>query len=99
MAMKTVCFPYGAGEWDGTIDVDLTDKEVARLEASMKKDLYFHLDEDPELTDIDRKVCDQIFRFTKRRMVEDGLLSSIYCSNDPVYDELGNYHVSFPESI
>ena len=96
--MKTYTFPYGSAEWDGTIDVLLSDKEAARLETSMKEE-HFHLDEDPDLADIERKVCRQIVRDTKRRMVEDGSLNSIYGSNDPVYEELGNYHVCFPNAF
>lgn len=95
--MKTYTFPYGSGEWDGTIDVELTDEEAALLEEAMKAE-NFHLDEDPAMSKIDRKVCHCIFEFTKQQMIKDGEFDPDD-DDDLVYDRLGNYHVSFPNAF
>ena len=103
--MKTVCFPYGTGEWDGTIDVELTNKEAALLEESMKKEEYFHLEEDPEMSDIEWKVSRAIFRQEKRQMHESGRLAELKSFNpdadtdELVYEELGNYRICFPNAF
>ena len=102
--MKIYSFPYGTGEWDGTIDVELTDEEAALLEESMKEGL-FHLSEDPRMCDIERKVEKQIFKETKKQLISDGRMDELR-EFDPdadedelVYEELGNYHVSFPNAF
>lgn len=47
----------GKGDtWSYEISVELTDEEAARLEASARKEPRWHLDEDPEISDIYDKV-------------------------------------------
>ena len=77
--MKTYYFPYGGSSgkhdtWDSIIDVELTDEEAERLEASAKAEERWRLDEDPELQDIYDKVYDMIFDENKRMMKDDGRL-------------------------
>lgn len=77
--MKTYIFPYGGSSgkhdtWDSEIEVELTDEEAARLEASAVKDYRYGLDEDLELEDIYDKVYDLIFAANKVMMIEDGRL-------------------------
>ena len=103
--MKTYTFSYGTGEWDGTIDVELTNKEGALLEESMKKEEYFHLEDDPEMADIEWKVSRAIFKKEKEQMIEDGRIAELRAFNpdadvdDLVYEELGNYRVCFPNAF
>ena len=64
--MKTYSFLAGgsAGKgdtWDYDFDFDLTDEEGARLEASARKESRWHLDEDPEISDIYEKVYEAAF--------------------------------------
>lgn len=59
--MKIYTFPYGGSfgpgdSWDGFNEVELTDKEAERLEASAAKESRWRLDEDPEIGDIYNKV-------------------------------------------
>ncbi len=103
--MKMYTFPYGTGEWDGTIEVGLTNKEAALLDASMVKHLYFHMDEDPTLNDIDTKIRRKIFNETKKMMREDGRLRELKeldpesRVDDLVDEELGNFHVCLPNAF
>ncbi len=61
--MKTYAFFVGgcAGKgdtWSYDLDVELTDEEAERLEASARKEPRWRLEEDPELSDIYDKVYD-----------------------------------------
>ena len=62
--MKTYAFFVGgcAGKgdtWDYDLEVELTDEEAERLEASARKGSRWHLNEDPEISDIYDKVYDR----------------------------------------
>ena len=64
--MKTYAFFVGgsAGKgdtWDYDLDVELTDEEAERLEESARKEPRWHLDEDPEISDIYDKVYDAAY--------------------------------------
>ena len=55
--MKVFTFPYGGSfgggdTWGNTIDIELTNKDAARLEASARQEARYDLDEDPEISDI-----------------------------------------------
>ncbi len=103
--MKSFTFPYGTGEWSGTIDVELTNKEAAILEASMKKEEFFHLEEDPAMNDIEWKVSRAIFKKEKKQLREDGRIAELKAFrpgtdvDELVYEELGNYRVCFPNAF
>ena len=102
--MKTYTFPYGSGEWDGTIDVDLTDDQAARLDASMEQE-GFHLDEDPALEDIWQKVHDQIIEETKAIMIKDGALEELreeypdLDDDELISEDLGSFSICFPNAF
>ncbi len=103
--MKTYTFPYGTCEWDGTIDVELTEEEAALLELYMKKEDHFHLEDYPELKDIDLKVSGLVFEQTKEQMIADGRMEELQ-EDDPDADvdelvdgELGNFYVCFPNAF
>ena len=76
--MKTYSFPYGAGEWDALIEVDITNKEAALLEESMKKNCYFHMSEDPTLAEIENKVIHRIF--VENKKMRERILAFMYPS-------------------
>lgn len=102
--MRTYTFPYGSGEWDGAIDVDLTDDQAARLDVSMQNE-GFHLDEDPSLDDIWQKVHDQIIAETKEVMTRDGALEELReeypdLDDDQIVEEdLGCFSICFPNAF
>ena len=103
--MKTYTFPYGAAEWDGTIDVELSDKQAALLEKAMKNKDNFHLSDDPSMADIERKVEKKIFKEMKKQLIEDGRMEELrefdpdMDEDELVYEELGDYYVNFPERL
>ena len=110
--MKTYTFPYGGTigkleSWDSEIDVELTDEEAARLEASAHKESRWHLDEDEEISDICEKVESLIFEENKRMMIEDGRIEEVRefeededLSDDEIVEmEMGSWHAFYPEEL
>ncbi len=66
--MDTYEFPYsgsgGKGDtWEGIIDVELSDEDYARVEASIKKG-HFRMCEDDEIDDIYQRIYDMIIDVT-----------------------------------
>ena len=107
--MKTYEFPYGGAEWDAVIDVDLTDEEAARLEASAHAEPRWHLDEDDDINDIYQKVEQIIYDENKRIIIEDGRLEElkefyedeeeIPSDDELIEEEMGIWHVCYPEAL
>lgn len=110
--MKTYAFPYGGTigkleTWDSEMDVDLTDEEAARLEASAHKEPRSYLNEDEEISDICEKVVSIIFEENKRMMIEDGRIEEVRefeededLSDDEIVDmEMGSWHAFYPEEL
>ena len=103
--MKTYTFPYGTGEWGGTIDVELTDEESALLEASMAKDKFFHMDEDPDLEELEHRIYCLAFEENKKAMEQTGELQELQEEypdediDDLVSDSLGNFHICMPDAF
>lgn len=74
--MKTYTFPYGGSfgkldSWDGANEVELTDEEAARLEASARKEPRWRLDEDPEINDIYEKVYEFLYNHDIEEVMKD----------------------------
>ena len=74
--MKSYSFPYGAGEWDARITVELTDEEAALVEASMQAE-HFRMDEDDTLTDIELRIMDNIIEQNKKTLIDIGRLDEL----------------------
>lgn len=92
-------FPYGTGEWDAVISVSLDENEEARLKASAAAGNYF-LEDDPDIHDIWLKVHKKVFSENRLMMIADGRLDpDDEDADDQVYEELGNYHISYPEGL
>lgn len=97
--MKTYAFFVGgnAGKgdtWDYDLDVELTDEEAERLEASARKEPRWHLNEDPEISDIYHKVHAAMMENEISNVPDDLLDEEIddFLSDDdnwedPEYDE------------
>lgn len=115
--MKIYTFPYGGSfgkgdSWDGANEVELTDEEAARLEASARKEPRWHLDEDPEISDIYDKVYDYLYNhdiegiMTDEDLMED-LRDEHEDDEEPLSDrELAEeymdnttFHVCYPEEL
>ena len=109
--MKTYTFPYcgrnGLEAWDSEIDIELTDEEAERLEASARKEDRWQLGEDPEIADICEKVEKLIFEENKRIMIEDGRIVEIREMDDGeelsddeiVEDEMGDWCAFYPDEL
>ena len=109
--MKTYTFPYGGNigleSWESEIDVDLTDEEAERLEASAMKEERWRLNEDPEIADICEKVHKLIFEENKRMMMEDGRIDEVreiddneeLSDDEIVDDEMGTWHAFYPADL
>ena len=74
--MKTYTFPYyysfGKGDSvDCELDIELTDEQAARLEASAKEEYRFRLYEDDKIKDICDEVCSIILEHDKQIIRED----------------------------
>lgn len=115
--MKTYLFPYGGSfgkgdSWDGANEVELTDEEAVRLEASAHKEPRWHLDEDPEISDIYDKVYEYLYNhdiegiMTDEDLMED-LRDEHEEDEEPLSDrELAEeymdnttFHVCYPEEL
>ena len=107
--MKTYEFPYGGAEWDAVIDVDLTDEEAERLEASAHAEPRWHLNEDDAIHDICQKIVQIIYDENKRIMIEDGRLEElkefyedeeeIPSDDELIEEEMGIWHVCYPKAL
>ncbi len=113
--MKTYTFPYGGSfgkgdSWDNTIDVELTNKDAARLEESARKESRWRLDEDPEIDDIYDKVYKAAYRQEIKNIPDfilDELRRDYYNGSKRVsnlklakeYLEDTSFHVSYPEEL
>ena len=74
--MKTYLFPYGGSfgggdSWEGANEVELTDEEAERLEASARKESRYELDEDPEISDIHDKVYAYLYNHDLEELLND----------------------------
>ena len=74
--MRIYTFPYGGSfgkgdSWDGANEVELTDEEAARLEASAHEEPRRRLDEDPEISDIYDKVYDYLYNHDIETLMND----------------------------
>ena len=74
--MKRYEFPYGGSfgkgdSWDGVNEVELTDEEAARLEASARRAPRWHLDEDSEISDINDKVYKFLYNHDIETLMND----------------------------
>lgn len=74
--MKTYCFPYGGSfgprdSWDGSNEVELSDRDAKRLVTSAKKEPRWRLDEDPEISDIYDKVSRRLFKKELEELLND----------------------------
>ena len=100
--MKTYAFFVvgcaGKGDtWSYDLDVELTDEEAERLEASARKEPRWRLEEDPEISDIYDKVYEALLENEIKNVDEDHIADELddYLSDDdnwedPEYsDELG----------
>ncbi len=97
--MKTYSFFVGgcAGKgdtWEYDLDVELTDEEAERLEASARKEPRWRLEEDTEIGDIYDKVYDAMMENEIENVPEDLLdeeiddfLSDSDNWEEPEYDE------------
>ncbi len=92
--MKTYSFFAGgsAGKgdtWSYDFDFELTDEEAARLEASARKEPRWHLDEDPEISDIYDKVYAAAYENELNNVDSDFIeeLRDDYLSDDDNYEE------------
>ncbi len=113
--MKKYTFPYGGSfgsgdSWDNEIDVELTNKNAARLEQSARKKSRWHLDEDPEISDIYdlvyKKAYNQELRnipdFILDELRRDNYRGSTKVSNRKLakeYLEDSTFSVSYPEEL
>ena len=87
--MKTYAFFVGgsAGKgdtWDYDLDVELTDEEAERLEASARKEPRWRLEEDPELRDIYDKVYSAMMEKEIKNVTKDQIADELddYLSDD-----------------
>ena len=97
--MKTYAFFVGgsAGKgdtWSYDLDVELTDEEAERLEASARKEPRWRLEEDPEIEDIYDKVYEAMMENEIKNVPDDLLGEEIddFLSDndnweDPEYSE------------
>ena len=113
--MKTYTFPYGGSfgkgdSWDNEIDVELTNKDAARLEESARKESRWRLDEDPEIDDIYDKVYKAAYKqeirnipsFILEELRRDYYHGSTRVSNLKLakeYLEDTTFHVSYPKVL
>ncbi len=113
--MKTYTFPYGGSfgngdSWDNTIDVELTNKDAARLEESAHKEPRWRLDEDPEIDDIYDKVYKAAYK-QEIKNIPDFILDELRRDYDKGSKRVSNLklakeyledtsiHVSYPEKL
>ncbi len=92
--MKSYAFFVGgsAGKgdtWSYDFKFDLTDEEADRLEASARKEPRWHLDEDPEISDIYNKVYAAAYE-NELKNIDSSIISDeldSYLSDDENYEE------------
>jgi hypothetical protein len=71
----------------------------------MAKDEFFHLDEDPDLTELERRVYRLAFEENKKLMEQSGELNALQEEypdrdiDDLVFESLGNYHICMPNAF
>ncbi len=116
--MKIYTFPYGGSfgkgdSWDSENEVELTDEEAVRLEASARKEPRWHLDEDPEISDIYDKVYEYLFNHDIETLMNDEYWIEEHRSDreyeglEPISDrelaeeymEETSFHVCYPEEL
>ena len=116
--MKMYSFPYGGSfgkgdSWDGENEVELTDEEAARLEASARKEPRWHLDEDPEIDDIYEKVYAFLYNhdietlMNDKYWIEERRSDREYEGKEPISDremaeeymDETSFNVCYPEEL
>ena len=111
--MKKYTFPYGGTigkceSWDSEIDVELTDEEAARLEASARSGEFMDMYDDDSISDIYEKVKGIAFAENKRILEACGRLDELredYDEEDApsddelVDEEMGMWHVGYPVEL
>jgi len=116
--MKKYTFPYGGSfgkgdSWDGENEFELTDEEASRLEASARKESRWHLDEDPEISDIYDKVYAFLYNndietlMKDKYWIEERRRDREYEGKEPISDrELAeeymdetSFNVCYPEEL
>ncbi len=94
-------------------EVELTDEEATRLEASARKEPRWHLDEDPEISDIYDKVYAFLYNHDIETLmhdkywIEERRSDRAYEGKDPISDremaeeylENTSFHVCYPEEL
>ena len=116
--MKRYTFPYGGSfgkgdSWDGENEVELTDEEAVRLEASARKEPRWHLDEDPEIDDIYEKVYAFLYNhdietlMNDKYWIEERRSDREYEGKEPISDremveeymDETSFNVCYPEEL
>ena len=98
--MKKYTFPYGGNfgpgdSWGNDIEIELTDEEAARLEASARQEPRWRLNEDPDLQDIESRVSEAAYaqECKNLRLAYDDPKEA-----EEAMENLG-IHINYPEEL
>lgn len=119
--MKTYEFPYGGtggphghDSWDSVIEVELTDEEAARLEASARASgMCWHLEDDEAIDDIRERIerliivetlaaIPDVIEELREEWLEDNpdaAEDEMPADEEFLMEDMGTWHVCYPEEL